>query len=526
MWSCLACARPVKEPLGHSQSTRIDDSPTIGVEVPPEPQTDDGSEAGSSEGSAELPTESPDVVRLQLLLQDSVEQIEQADQINQELITEVLSLYRRLHIELDSVGRSQLIVDLFQDERVVVQLLGFELADRDLSSSTVLEPQVSEYANEMISDPDPIIRSRSARLITRLVPPDAMIILTASLNAETDPIAAEPMLMGIARWPNPDAIDASISWFMRKDSPLEAASSAIWSLDQADYLDTTKYQEQLLDRLRLVDSGDLQQTSMKLIAKFGDASDLRNLVLLLLAPNPNQQQWAANSLVETPRAVEVLVQAAEENEQLFQAASDALIRHRGTPEGLRRLASLPYPDEDTRTQAIQRIGDQLKLEQLSEAVELADLDPTLSAMLLNRLLTGDVQATPRISKGIIRLAEIELHGLRPNRALQAILTVDPTTVDDSDQSKILTIQARSYILLGRMDKAAAIQIDPVFWIDTIEMSSDIELRKKIARYLLEGMPEGLSDNQVEQIRSLSQLEDVEVDIQEPESTDEVDPQTP
>src|SRR5690606_15275329 len=40
-------------------------------------------------------------------------------------LEEILSLYRRIHIELDAQGRSALIVSLFNDPRLELELLGF-----------------------------------------------------------------------------------------------------------------------------------------------------------------------------------------------------------------------------------------------------------------------------------------------------------------------------------------------------------------------------------------------------------------
>jgi hypothetical protein len=426
---------------------------------------------------------------------------------NKELMSEMLSLYRRLHIELDDAGRSALIVELLGDPRIEFQNLGFELVDRDLSSSTVLDPLVGEWAKRMLDDPNAQIRSKAARLITRLVPPDAMLVLTASLAKEQDPIAAEPMLLGVARWPSPEATGPVLRWFLRSDSPFEAACSAAWALELNGLWNPDLQHPILLDRLRKTDPTTLHEAGMKLISRFGDASDLHVLVTLLLSENPDQQKWAANALVETPRAVEVLVQAAEENKLLFIPASDSLIRHRATPDGLRRLVSLPYPDEQIRTAKIELMGLALDVDRLAAAVQLADLDATLSTLLLNRLLSSEIQITPQVANGVIRLAEIELEEQRPNRALEAAIALDEVSLDPIQLANISQTKTQSLILLGRMDDALLVNQDPLLWLLAIDRTQDPELRDKIAAFVLDNLTDALSDEQRSHLNEMIKPDD-------------------
>lgn len=492
-----ACARDMRaeEQSGRGDDQRVAQYPQLTAEshskaMPSEPETNDHHELEASAGS-----QNPDSGHLQSDLDESKARLD-----------EIIELYRRLHIELDDAGRSSLIVELFNDPRLAVRRLGFELTDRDLSSNTVLSAQVSEAAAGMLDDPDAEVRSKAARLITRLVPPDAMIVLTRALAREDDPVAAEPMLMGIARWPSPEAVDPVLRWFMRDDGAFAATSSAVWAIEQAGFWDTALEHPLLLARLRAVDPGVLQEPAMKLLARIGDASDLRMLLLLVLGEVQNQQQWAANALVETPRAVEILVQAAEENDRLFQAASDSLIRHRATPEGLRRLVTLPYADEKARTQAIVRMGEAMENDRLVQAVRLAGLDSAHSVLLLNRLINGNIEITPQVGKGIILLAQIELEELRPNRAFEAAIALEGAPLDSGDRTKIITIKVAALILLGKLDEAWAISKDVELWINTIEQAGDPELGKRIGQFVLEMGGDTITADQRARIEAQAGLE--------------------
>lgn len=433
------------------------------------------------------------------------DELDQLRQLAQTRLLELLAVYRRLHIELDDAGRSALIVELLKDPRNEVRLLGYELADRDLSSNTVLSPEVGETVKQMITDPAPLIRAKAARLLTRLVPPDAMIVLTESLSNEDHPTAAEPMLTGIARWPNADAAPAVMSWCLRDDAPFTAACNAAWAFEQAGLWDPQTDHPRIMQRLREAEPKQLRESAMKLIAKFGEARDIRVLVDLMLSGPPNAQQWAASALVETPRAVEILVQAAEENPALFAAASDALIRHRSTPEGLRRLVSLPAADEQAKAQAVLRMGERIEIERLAEAVKLAELAPDQSITLLNRLLTNSPSLSPRVARGVILLAELELSGQRPNRALEAAIALDKATLDPADRARADSLKAASLILLGRFADAAELTNAASDWIAVINSTPDAELRKRIGSYVLASLSQNYSPEQVEQVRQASGL---------------------
>jgi|GEM_PF-1540726 len=443
------------------------------------------------------PSTTDEVVVTQVEPVDTTEDIQSIQNQSIEIYTnrirtqldEIISLNRKLHIELDDAGRSSLIVQLYQDPRIELRILGFELADRDLSGRTELSPEVGEYAKNLLSDPNPLIRSKAARLINRLVPLDAMIVITDSLSRETDPVAAEPMLNGITRWPNPDAVNSTIDWFLRNDSPFASASSAVWSLEQAGLLETLDLQNQILERLRQVNPVELNENGMKLFAKFGDATDLQALVSVLLNAESNQQQWAANALVETPRAAEVLIQVAESNSTLFDAAAESLITHRRTPEGLRRLASLPSTNQDARKDALSRMGAVLADDRLAEAVRLAELSPENATLLLNRLLSGNSEITPRVAKGIILLAEIEQRESRPNRAFEAAIALDSVSLDPVERAKINLIKSKALVSLGKLTQAQAIHPELAFWVDTLNSPLEHELRIRVAQLILGSFPE-------------------------------------
>jgi hypothetical protein len=483
--SCASTARPTQE-VDHTPNAVLRDTPTA---PPTEPQPDAQGQGQSQHPTIPESAEPSTQPTAQAHPSDDAERelrmaLEQSRGLAKAQREELKALYRRLHIELDTQGRTALIVELFRDQRTELKLLGFELADRDLSASTTLGDTVVQSLRTLLTDGDASIRAKAARLITRLVPPDGMLILTDAIKRETNPGAVEPMLMGIARWPNTDAVDAVRAWAKRDDAPLAALCSAAWSMEQEGLWDPEVDHPLLLERLRGGQPGQLREDGMKLLAKLGSSDDLRGLIELMLSEDPSVVRWSAAALVETPRAVEVLTQAALENEVLYQAACEALIKHRATPEGLRRLSELPQSDPLLREQMLLRMGEVIDPERLGEAVRLAQLNPEYAIGLLSRLISSEQTHTARSAKGVLQLAELQLDAGRPNRALEAILTLEGATVDPVDRLRMDTMKTQSLVLLNRLDEAAQISLSLPVWEESIRRAFDDAQRGRIASFLL------------------------------------------
>ncbi len=436
---------------------------------------------------------------------------------------EIWSLYRRLHIELPPERRSELIVELLHDERVPHQRLGFELADRDLSASVALDGGVGEAGKALISSTSPLIRALSARLITRMGLPDAMIVLTDALRIEQSPIAAEPMLLGIARWPNAEATQSVLSWMSREDAPLVAGFRAAWSLETAKLWNPDEDYPELLIALHNALPRELREDGMRLLARLGSSADLRKLVDLMLDEDPAIVRWAASALVETPRAVEVLEQSAQNNEVFFQAAAESLVQHRSTPDGLRRLNALPQSDKLIKHEYLLRMGQSIPRDQLGEAVKLAELDPQTKVEILSRLIGTEEAHNARSAKGVLQLAQLHLDSGRPNRALEALLSIRDTKLDLPDVPKHDQIRTQSLLLLGRVEEAARISVSFSVWMGVIDQIQDPMLRSRLAKALLSESADILSDEQTRSLEVLVNETKRPIDM-DPANTTDRDPE--
>jgi hypothetical protein len=408
---------------------------------------------------------------------------------------EVVALYRRLHVELEAAGRTTLLAELIRDERASLRDLGFELAGRDLSARTQLGPEVAMAAASRLGHPDPSTRARAATLVSRLVPPDAMLTLTRALQTETDPAAAEPMLLGVARWPNDEAVIPTVRWLERENAPFGAVTTALWSFAQADLLTDPMLRERIVTTLRARDGARGGEAAMKLLVRLGTAEDLARVAGLLTSPEDPLRNAAAAALAETRDGSELLIEAASADPRLFAPAARSINAHHLGPDGLRRLASLPAIDPATRDAAIIETATRLPDDTLALAVAGAALPPALTETLLARL--ADPERTPGVLDGIILLANARVDLRRPAEAIVLLRTIDPAMLGESQLRVWAGARLAAVIAGGDLGSAIAISNTTLDdWLNAwrrLPPSSD--RRPATARAILERFRSEMTDAQ-------------------------------
>lgn len=400
---------------------------------------------------------------------------------------EVVGLYRRLHVELDAAGRTTLLAELIRDERPPLRDLGFELAGRDLSARTQLGPEVAAAAAARLAHPDGATRAKAATLVSRLVPPDAMLTLTRALKNERDPIAAEPMLLGVARWPNEEAVLPTIRWLEREDAPYGATTTALWALAQADLLNEQALRDRITTTLRERGLGRGGEPALKLLVRLGTDADLDRVAELLEATDDPQRNTAANALAETRRGSALLIEAAAQDPRLFPPATRAINTHHASPEGLSMLAGLPVIDPATREAAILDLAARIRPEDLARAVIAAGLPITLSEQALARLADPELQRTPGVIEGLLLLAEKRVQLRRNESARDLLATLDATMLGESQVRRWNRLRLTAAVGAGDLEQARALNAPSLDdWLTAWRnLPENSELRQPVAELIAE-----------------------------------------
>lgn len=366
---------------------------------------------------------------------------------------ESVALYRKLHAELDPGGRTGLIAELIRDDRPWLRDLGFDLAGRDVSARTGLGEEVARAAADRLRHPDPRVRAMAANLVSRLVPPDAMLLLTEALAAEKDARAAEPMLLGVARWPNPEALEPAITWLERDDAPIDAAATALWAFTNAGLLDSEDDQARVLARLRALRLDRTGEPGMRMLVRLGGEADLGRVAELLTAPDGPLRATAAEALGESPEGTARLLALASNDPRLFAPTARAITRHDPTPAGLRAIAGLPALQPVDRARAVLAHAERLEAGLLAEALGAAGLDDELTERVLSRLADSDGQDEPGVIDGLLALAEVRMRLARPDASGEAIAALLDAPLSDAQQQRLRRVRIWRRLTIGDTDGA-------------------------------------------------------------------------
>ena len=420
-----------------------------------------------------------------MLLTAQSEARRQAAAANRALQEETLNLYRRLHVELDSNGRSALLGELINDDRAWLRGLGFELAGRDLSARTALGEDVAIAAAARMRDSDPKTRAQAASLIGRLVPPDAMLLFTAALREEQDPSAAEPMLLGIARWPNADATDATLRWLERGDAPLDAACTAIWALASRGYLDSDAPRARALTALRSRPFESIGGSGLRTLVLLGTDDDLDRVTAMLSDTQRGDREAAADALGETPAGLARLL-AFRDDPRLFSIIARAVTRHDPSPSGFALVAGLPNLDESLAERALIELGSKLDPESLASAVQAAGLPDRVAERVLATLMAADPDSSVGVAEGLLVLAKTRLRLGNAGGAGEALAVLQSVTLPEPLAAERRRATLWVEIRQRDVEGALAVQgVTPAEWIEALsEMSDGDALRGVLAERLV------------------------------------------
>lgn len=407
---------------------------------------------------------------------------------------EVVNLYRRLHVELDAPGRTALLAELIRDDRNPLRDLGFELAGRDLSARTQLGPEVAIAAVARLTHADPATRAKAATLVGRLVPPDAMMAITRALVSETTAVAAEPMLLGVARWPSDDAVMPTVRWLARDDAPVGAVTTALWSLAQAGFLDDPPLRERVLAGLRERDLVRTGEPGMKLFVRFGNTQDLAAIAEQLTLGDDPARNAAANALAETPVGAALLLEAATGDPRLFPPAARAIGLHMPNAEGLKKTAGLPAIESTVKTNAILEVARMIPPDQLGRAVRSAALSAPMCERALGRLLDPEIDRTPGVFEGLILLADARLKSAKPALAAELLASLDITTAPPESRSEMRRLELRARLALHDLEAAKGIGATLPEWVEawrTLDPAAPV--RSPAASFILEHFAAQITD---------------------------------
>jgi hypothetical protein len=417
--------------------------------------------------------------------------------------TQLADAWRRIHLLTPPDQRSEVLAQLLESPTPALRALGFDLVNREIGESRYPGAAVADAAISLLKHESPAVRADAALLLNRLAPAQAEAPVLAALERETDPHAADALLLAITRWPAPGAVRPTLRWLADERAPRARAAQSAWALQRAGVLDSPEDREAALEAVRAFPDKELNTSACRLLAVLGDEEDLSRLRILLGAEDAGQRVAAAEALALVETEVNTLLAAATADPTLFEACARALRTHLKDARGYDALRRLPAPSARVRAAVL---ADYAALLPTPEIVRLARLAPepgeavSLLQPLLDSSRAADPEAHTQLAEGILLLAEkLALTGT-PGEALRALDAipqgaVPARTVADRRVTLLLT--------LGRVEDAGSIEASAEAWLAGLERALGEPHAPQIADTIETLFPE-LEREQAERLSGLRQ----------------------
>jgi HEAT repeat protein len=255
--------------------------------------------------------------------------------------------YRRLYLITPAPDRAALLAELLESDDSGLRALGFELSDRELAANAKLDPVVAQAAIALLEDRDAQVRASAARLVNRLAPPEAAEVVSRALVAETQAVAAEPLLQAASRWPSAMLVEPVLRW-LSDPATLDAACQAGVALYDAGLLVSDDARERIRALLTPIPD-DARAARLILLAKVGTEADRKAIAGLLESTTDRVRMAAADALARTEAGVPALLDAAAKHPQIAPDALVVLARHNRLNDSADQITSM-----DAWTQAFEQ----------------------------------------------------------------------------------------------------------------------------------------------------------------------------
>lgn len=451
---------------------------------------------------------------LQIMVQNLSEQLADESGRVDELHTTVDMLSRRLQelyseylLTLDPERRQQAIAQLLDDPMVQIRLFAVSQVERLLRNAQRPSDEVVLKLNHRLSDDEPELRIRSAKLLGDLGVEDLPQRLAALMPSEVNPNVNLAWLAILESSPRPEFFDEAIR-HLQDPELADSAARLLTAMHDAEAL-PDGWQQKVQPIARQSFEGGHAPGMICLLALAGDQEDLASVQLMLEDPRPLVRQNAADGMRRRGLTRPLLAYARDP--VIYPIVLKSLGDH---PEGLSTLAQLLElpPGEEHEVAwlgAARRIAMQLPLQDRLDADEMLSstglVDPPLRIELLEAVLAGDIEAIDtatrlatldRISgllvktgKPEVALALIEESGLRDDPLIKgrlfeaALLSGDFALAQDLHASGTPWIEQFKRLVLVDAEAATILEQEMLARFETT-LTEEEQARFESARSML------------------------------------------
>ncbi len=443
----------------------------------------------------------------------------------------LVAIARRLWVRTPEEERTPTLDEFLSSSIEPLRALAIELIREQIASGRPIAESTIAIVLDQLDSPQARVRADAAILVAQAAPQSAGARVLRALQRETDARVAEQLLMAIARWPSPEAVEPTLRWLAGGGRVSLAAAEAAAVLQREGLLAGDEQIARLLGTLRALDDAAINGGACRLLVELGDAQDLARVIGFLSCERASLRLAAAQALVSSPSAVDALLEAAHRDQNLAPPAMRAVLLHRRDESGIRDLRGLEAIASEEAVAAQREILAELALEPAlrlaqayrTDACRFADdLQVIVSAEQARRSAARDAAspgdemeppggggddtngaapvADERPAEGdLLDRARLDLASAllacgRPESALQALAGL----ADDFDQ--VAPLRARALIRLGNLEEAMRQSRDASLWLDELLHAGGQERETVLASFILDHMGGDLSEEQIAAVR--------------------------
>lgn len=398
--------------------------------------------------------------------------------------------WSRIHLLTPPEQRSAVLAQLLSHQSSALRALGFDLVNREIGEGRQLDPTVASATIALLENRHPAVRAQAAHLLNRMAPAEAEGPVLAALARETDPVAADALLLAVTRWASPAAVAPTLKWLRDPPSTRLRAASTAWTLYRSGAIVEPADRQVVLEAVRVVPDDSVSGPVCRLLVELGEPADMERLRRLLTSGTPAIRGYVAEALATRADEVDTLLVAATDDAAIFEGTARALRTHRLDARGYDILTRLPAPSPEIRSRVLGDYSAQLPTDDIVRLARLA-ADPAEAAGLLRALLAADraddASQHGQLAAGLLLLAESNVALNNPNDALRALTVlpwtaqraVERTTTGGPDAEP--ASEAGASGIGAVLADARRLRITLLIWLNRLDEADQLEVSEADAR---------------------------------------------
>lgn len=406
--------------------------------------------------------------------------------------TRLAEVYGEVFLNLTASQRLERLPRLLGDDIPAVRLFALGQIDRMLRNGERPPESLQQIVLERLTDLQPQVRIRAARLLDDLGVASAGDAIAAAMVTEKDPEVQGAYLAVLANRSSAKAVDAVIRGLGDPLLAPAAAKAAEKMIESGTFDDGSR--SDLIEEARYAVDAHPDQAVWRLLTSVGTPEDVDLAIAELAVADSSSRAGIAEGLRKRGR-LEALIQHADD-EAVYPSTVMALSDGPADLDRFRQLAELkpPRTQRETWATAVVRLAAGLSIADLAAADDLLKSIPESDDRLRALVLERAADVAPAESQGAIialqqRLIRLWLSGCDGRRAAELLDRIGAA----ASGTEWAEERFRTSIATAKFAQAATIKpacrdwLDALTWLARCDVTTALALHEEIGRRFVDDL---------------------------------------